>query len=127
MKACNECGAAFEQDKRQRGTCLPCRRKYFAEWRAKSKLKSGVREHLSNYQRQYVKTEKGQSRLKAKGLLRNAVRRGELVKQPCEKCGDKAQAHHPDYSKPLEVQWLCREHHMEAHGKGVLVSKQEPK
>lgn len=41
-----------------------------------------------------------------------AVKVGRLVRQPCEACGDeKVTAHHDDYSKPLEVRWLCRPHH----------------
>jgi len=47
----------------------------------------------------------------------NAVRDGKLKKQPCEVCGAKAHAHHEDYSKPLEVVWLCHAHHMERHRK----------
>jgi hypothetical protein len=31
-------------------------------------------------------------------------------------CGNAAtHAHHDDYSKPLEVRWLCRAHHSEHH------------
>jgi len=42
----------------------------------------------------------------------NAVRDGRLVKQPCEFCGAlKVEAHHDDYTKPLEVRWLCNKHH----------------
>lgn len=51
-------------------------------------------------------------------LTSNAIRDGRLIPQPCEKCSDPgAEAHHDDYSKPLEVRWLCREHHLEHHGK----------
>jgi hypothetical protein len=46
---------------------------------------------------------------------RNAVRDGRLLPHPCWVCGSKAQAHHPDYSAPLDVVWLCRKHHKEAH------------
>ncbi|MFC3331681.1 hypothetical protein ACFOEM_04310 [Paenalcaligenes hominis] len=36
----------------------------------------------------------------------------------CEVCGkSKVDAHHDDYSKPLEVRWLCREHHMQHHAR----------
>jgi hypothetical protein len=40
-----------------------------------------------------------------------------LEPQPCKVCGDKAQAHHHDYSKPLEVEWLCQKHHGLEHRK----------
>jgi len=49
-------------------------------------------------------------------LTDNAIRSGVLVKKPCEFCGKKkVQAHHDDYSKPLEVRWLCIKHHHEHH------------
>ncbi len=44
-----------------------------------------------------------------------ALRSGALVRQPCEMCGDRAHAHHDDYTKPLEVRWLCRVHHAAHH------------
>ena len=48
--------------------------------------------------------------------LGNALKLGKVVKQPCQKCGSpRSEAHHPDYSKPLEVVWLCRIHHVEEH------------
>ena len=41
-----------------------------------------------------------------------AVCRGVLKRGLCEVCGSpKVQAHHDDYSKPLEVRWLCVRHH----------------
>lgn len=48
-------------------------------------------------------------------LTGNAIRAGRLIRQPCEKCGGRAQAHHDDYSKPLDVRWLCTTHHTEWH------------
>jgi hypothetical protein len=45
-----------------------------------------------------------------------AVNRGDLVRKPCEVCGaEKTHAHHDDYSKPLDVMWLCPKHHRERH------------
>lgn len=39
-----------------------------------------------------------------------------LERKPCEVCGAaKAEAHHDDYSKPLDVRWLCKRHHAEVH------------
>lgn len=45
-----------------------------------------------------------------------ALRRGDLVKLPCIICGsDSVEAHHPDYSRPLDVVWLCVLHHRQTH------------
>ncbi len=57
----------------------------------------------------------------ARQRLGYAVRTGKVVKKPCELCGDpKVQAHHTDYSKPLNVQWLCFTCHR-VHGHGQMV------
>lgn len=46
----------------------------------------------------------------------NALRDGKLARLTCEKCGnEKSHAHHDDYSKPLDVRWLCTTHHAEWH------------
>jgi hypothetical protein len=52
---------------------------------------------------------------------RSAIRSGLIERQPCEVCGDpQTDAHHPDYDRPLKVQWLCRKHHKLAHKKGEV-------
>jgi hypothetical protein len=63
----------------------------------------------------------------ASTAVNNAVRDGRLSKQPCEVCGKaQAQAHHDDYSKPLDVRWLCTTHHAEWHKHNTpLCPKQE--
>ncbi len=47
--------------------------------------------------------------------LNNALRAGRVAKQPCFICGCAAEAHHPDYSAPLAVSWLCDSHHKQLH------------
>jgi len=42
-------------------------------------------------------------------------RRGHLSPEPCERCGAVSQKHHPDYSQPLSVRWLCRDCHLTHH------------
>ena len=57
-------------------------------------------------------------------MVEKAIKRGILVPEPCEVCGAagtmgdgrrRAQAHHDDYTKPLDVRWLCQEHHHAWH------------
>ena len=51
----------------------------------------------------------------ARCTARQAVREGRLQRSPCEVCGAKAEMHHDDYAKPLEVRWLCLKHHRAQH------------
>ena len=45
-----------------------------------------------------------------------AVKKSRNKKQTCKICGKKkVEAHHKDYSKPLDVVWLCHKHHMDEH------------
>lgn len=56
---------------------------------------------------------------RARGKVREAVRKGLLVRpETCSECGNvhpNIQAHHHDYSKSLEVQWLCSKCHARIH------------
>jgi hypothetical protein len=53
--------------------------------------------------------------------VRLAVRRGKLIKPTsCDECGTPGkgiglQAHHADYTKPLDVAWLCPTCHAGRH------------
>lgn len=51
----------------------------------------------------------------AHNAVANAIRTGAIKREPCCKCGRKAHAHHDHYSKPLDVMWLCPEHHALRH------------
>jgi hypothetical protein len=49
-------------------------------------------------------------------LTATAVRNGVITKRCCEACGAlDTEAHHEDYSKPLDVVWLCDKHHKQRH------------
>src|SRR4051812_39153823 len=72
------------------------------------------REQIREYDRR-VYPERVARYRNAYVIFKIALRKGVLTRQPCEVCGsEKSQAHHEDYSKPLEVRWLCRPHHTEA-------------
>lgn len=52
----------------------------------------------------------------ARSMSKIALKRGQITKSPCQNCGcEKSQIHHPDYSRPLEVIWLCRPCHLAHH------------
>jgi len=56
--------------------------------------------------------------LRVQSMLRAAVRKGVVDRlDHCEICGlvCSTQGHHRDYSKPLEVVWLCPSCHRKAH------------
>jgi hypothetical protein len=58
----------------------------------------------------------------ARTAVNNAIRDGRLVKGPCKHCrtDKRVQAHHADYSKPLDVTWECFRCHREVeHGQEV--------
>lgn len=43
-------------------------------------------------------------------------RRGKIKKQPCFGCGGSdSQKHHEDYTRPLDVTWMCRQCHLDYH------------
>jgi formylmethanofuran dehydrogenase subunit E len=51
--------------------------------------------------------------------VNNAIRTGKIKKpDACSRCGETAcriEGHHPDYSKPLDVIWLCETCHKLEH------------
>lgn len=52
----------------------------------------------------------------ARQVVRNEVKRGRMIRKPCEVCGESyTHGHHDDYDKPLTVRWLCPVHHTEWH------------
>lgn len=54
---------------------------------------------------------------KAHVVVGNALRDGKLKKGKCRGCGSlDVHAHHEDYSRPLEVVWLCDSCHKNRHG-----------
>ena len=62
-----------------------------------------------------IRNEKFREKRSARSKTYYALKRGKLLEMPCIVCGDKAEAHHPDYSRPLDVVWLCHRHHAQTH------------
>lgn len=51
----------------------------------------------------------------ARRAVADALARGEIFRGSCH-CGKLGFAHHADYSKPLDITWLCHQHHYGEHG-----------
>lgn len=62
--------------------------------------------------------EKYPEKVKANGIIDDMLRYGKLERpDKCSICGVmcKPQAHHPDYSKPKEIIWVCVKCHSKIH------------
>lgn len=122
-RICKECGVTKplteflwrSELNTYRHRCLECERK-----RTK---RNYLKYHDYYKKRDSTVTEKTIARSK----LRSAVARGAVKRKPCEVCGAvKAQAHHDDYSKPLEVRFLCKKHHAQHHRKLKVTPPSKP-
>lgn len=95
-------------------------RKYKAQdpekWKEiKRKWNIENREKHNEYNRNYHAIHKAEGKDQARLKASYELNKGRLGKQPCQVCGteDNLEMHHPDYSQPLLVEWLCRPHHIE--------------
>lgn len=75
----------------------------------------GRKAKRAEYHREFVR--KNPAKYRAHNAVSNALRDGRLSKLPCAFCGtaDPVEAHHHDYSKPLDVTWLCKPCHRRFH------------
>lgn len=83
----------------------------------KSREQGMVKRETTEEARERTKTHRKlyPHKYKARQMVGNRIRDGKLFRQSCMVCGKKAQAHHDDYTKPLDVMWLCPKHHGERH------------
>lgn len=74
-------------------------------------------EKVRAYDRERGKTrQRDPVKERARMVITHLIEDGKLQRQPCEVCGaPNAEAHHEDYSRPRDVLWRCRPHHMELH------------
>ena len=107
------------------GKSKKSRSEYFKKYQATHKLEcTAMRKnyriasndiHAKNWRAQNPQKRKAQL------LLRQAVYKGKIKKGPCEFPPPHStgfiHGHHDDYSKPLEVRWVCALHHKQIHNK----------
>lgn len=64
----------------------------------------------------WMSDEQKKIRIDARNKVNKAVIKWTIEKLSCEVCGNKkSEWHHHDYSKPLEVKWLCKKCHEQEH------------
>lgn len=92
-----------------------------------------INEYNKEYYKEYFKTERGKEvrrksgfnqrtlnslKVKARKKLNYEVMCGRIMKKPCNVCGEnKVEAHHSNYSRPLDVIWLCHRCHRTEEGR----------
>lgn len=85
---------------------------------ARKKYKINNPEKIKKIERKSTKKcrKNNPEKFRARNAANKAAIRGKLKKMPCEICGKfPAEKHHNEYSKPLEIVWLCKKHHVEFH------------
>lgn len=146
MRICKICGAA-SGDAAFYGSvtsrCKECHKEKVRENRAKKseyyRLYDKVRYQndpkVKERHRRYAKSPEGRAALSrgrknwidrnpekraAHHAINNAVHSGKVIKPKCcELCGaeGRIEAHHDDYSRPLDVIWMCRSCHADDHAR----------
>lgn len=99
------------------GKCRYCKRPFPINDLYRSGVRRGV-QYYSCPPCERTRKLKFRDKYKARAQLQAAVSSGRIIRPAnCEYgCLDRlVQAHHPDYSKPLEVRWLCPKHHAAQH------------
>ena len=73
------------------------------------------RKRISGYKTEEYRKycERYPERIKANQALNRAIKNGKIKKSPCVECGATywIHGHHPNYSEPYKVIWLCARHH----------------
>jgi hypothetical protein len=140
MKTCFKCGAVkplsdfYKHPKMgdgHLGKCIECTkvdvRQHYAEHREERSAYEARRTQTPErkaalHEGRRLHRKRHPDRAVARQAVNNAIARGHLVRSACVECGstEYVQAHHEDYSKPLEVEWLCFRCHRKRHGQIVV-------
>lgn len=97
--------------------CIACVKEAASIRRRNRRLADPQHEEVINQRSRKRHPEKA----RARSIVSTAVWRGTITKpEECERChgpysGRELDGHHRDYSKPLEVEWLCRDCHVAVH------------
>lgn len=118
LNKCKECTKADARRQHYKNMADP---QWVAKERARQRIKEASRRVLGKSspckpESKNAWRKRNPHKSRAQVRVGRAVRKGALLRQPCEVCGSaNVQAHHDDYTRPLEVRWLCAKHHSEYH------------
>jgi len=116
LNSCKECRKAYQRARHHLNMQNPA-------WVAKERQRSRAKALTPIGRARTVRyREENSERYKANNALNNAVRDGKIIKfKNCERCDQpgRVEGHHEDYTKPLEVQWLCPKCHHTTEAKNV--------
>lgn len=120
---CDKCGkdASDKPSSYSRKKRHFCSSKCYADFRREN---LPIEEH-NRYGTGHTPEERAKRR-KARSVLNHYLRDKKVIRPKCIVCGGKAEAHHDDYDKPLEVQWLCFKHHRQYHEHPDLINPSIP-
>lgn len=108
FKRCMYCKVTENLYKRT-NICRKCNTLRLKKWRQNPKSKKLLKETRQKQDKKFPE------KVRARANLNHHLKKGNIKKLPCF-CGEtKVDAHHNDYSKPLEVIWFCRIHHIQLH------------
>lgn len=109
---CDYCGENYHTKK----SAFERRKRHFCSRVCYSRYRSELlpKEEQNAFGTGHTEEERNK-RKKAREIFNHYLRDNHIERMPCEICGAKAEAHHDDYEKPLEVRWLCFKHHREWH------------
>lgn len=119
---CNRCvadaAASLRAKRNAEGRPIPRSVERAKEYEAERSARPEVRARRAADMARYSRDPMLRERHEARWQVRRAVASGKLVRGCCEVCGSvKTHGHHDDYSKPLDVRWLCPTHHREHHAR----------
>lgn len=106
------------------GTCKKCKkraymRRYLRDHPEKNDKAGWRARNPGRHTRQKSRTENTPpAKRRAQNAVASALRNGTLTRpSSCERCARtcKPVAHHRDYDRPLEVEWICRSCHGREH------------
>lgn len=109
LNKCKECTKGDSKKTYEKIQSIP-------ELAIRERKRQRIKENKRRIEGRTKKYKKQLRRSPASDILAKAIRLKQIEKKPCEICGKtRAQGHHEDYSKPLDVVWLCIRHHNDRH------------